>query len=113
VRLFQGLILWYVDSVELLHVYIHNCRQVSGVIRTVVADTHLSGGTKVLAGDRVVACVAEANLDVRSLPRNFNFESTDAFVTSQKNVFGRDPRTAVYNRTPVEYAGIMGIGPYG
>jgi linoleate 10R-lipoxygenase len=66
---------------------------VSGVIRTVVADTHLSGGTKVLAGDRVVACVAEANLD--------------------KNVFGRDPRTAVYNRTPVEYAGIMGIGPYG
>jgi len=66
---------------------------VSGVVRTAVADAHLTDGTEVRAGEQVVACVAEANLD--------------------KTVFGSDPRAAVYNRTPVENAGILGVGRNG
>lgn len=60
-----------------------------------------------------MGCVAEANLDVRTLHRHYNLESTDTSVTLQKNVFGPDPRAAVYNRTPVENTGIIGIEPYG
>jgi hypothetical protein len=78
-----------------------------------VVDTQLSGGTKVLAGERVIACVAEANLDVRSLSRCSKLKSADALDTMQKNVFGPDPRATVYNRTPVENTGILGVEPYG
>jgi len=66
---------------------------VSGVVRTAVANTHFSDGRKVHAGEEVVACVAEANLD--------------------KSVFPDDPGTAIFNRTPVENAGILGVGRYG
>jgi len=62
---------------------------VSGVVRTAVTDTHLSDGREVHKDERVVVCVAEANLD--------------------KKIFGSGP---IYNR-PVQNAGILGVGCHG
>lgn len=78
-----------------------------------MSRTHLSGGTEVQAGTKIVACVAEANLDVcshalRPADRIYSFLSV-----MQKTVFGSDSRAAVYNRTPVENAGILGVGRHG
>jgi len=66
---------------------------ISGVVRTVVADAHLSDGREVRAGEQVVACVAEANLD--------------------KIFFEPHPQAAIFNRTPVENAGIFGVERHG
>jgi len=66
---------------------------VSGVVRTAVTETQLSDGREVRTGEQVVACVAEANLD--------------------KKVFISDPSAAIFNRMPVEDAGILGVARYG
>jgi hypothetical protein len=87
--------------------------QVSGVIRTAVANTHLTDGTEVRIGEQVVACVAEANLDVRFLVWGLSPKFADFLFVMQKTIFGTDPRAAVYNRTPVENAGILGVGRNG
>jgi hypothetical protein len=64
-------------------------------------------------GEQVVVCIAEANLDVRSLFVVLSPDCAYCFDVTQKNVFGSDPRAAVFNRTPVENAGILGVEPYG
>jgi hypothetical protein len=66
---------------------------VSEVFRTARADTKLSNGVRVHRDQQVVADVRAANLD--------------------EHVFGRDPSKPVYNRTPVEDYGILGVGQYG
>jgi len=45
--------------------------QVSGIVRTAVTDIHLSDGRDVHKDERVIVCVAEANLDV-----HFDFKPT-------------------------------------
>jgi len=66
---------------------------VSEIVRTALADTELSGGTKVSEGQQVVADIGMANLD--------------------KTIFKPDPSAKVYNRTPVEPYGLLGVGQHG
>src|SRR5882762_11611926 len=64
-------------------------RQLSGVVRTAIADTSLSGGRQVHAGEQVVVCVAEANLDVRSWISDLSPDTVDICVIfTQEAAFG-------------------------
>jgi hypothetical protein len=66
------------------------------------------------AGEQVVVCVAEANLDVRSWISDLSPDTVDVCVIfTQEAAFGSDPRTPIFNRTPSDAAGILGIGRFG
>ena len=108
-RLFQDLILSYVDRVWLLYSTSPDFWQVSGVVRTAVTDTHLSDGREVHKNERVVVCVAEANLDVPFRFLNLSLTFADICIALQKKIFGSGP---IYNR-PVQNAGILGVGCHG
>jgi len=46
------------------------------------------------------------------MPYSLRFRLTDLFLI-QKTIFVSDPRAAIFNRTPLENAGILGVGRYG